>query len=98
MEATDLEGLNRRFLTERSKFTVELPKQREICPWNRGKHQEHTGGDQTDHSKAPMLKRSLNRLSLKVVLVPTGHSFGSVDFDSSRWLNQARRHKLEQLI
>ena len=42
MQATHPEGLNRRFLTERTEFSVELPKQGKICPGNRRKHEEQT--------------------------------------------------------
>ena len=42
MQATDPERLYRWFLTERSKFAVQLTKQGEIGPRNPGKHEEQT--------------------------------------------------------
>ena len=42
MQAAHPERLNRRFLTERSKFAVQLTEQGEIGPGNSWKHKEQT--------------------------------------------------------
>ena len=73
MKPTHPEGLNRRLLAKRSKLTVQLTEQRKIRPGNRRKHEEQTRRDQSDHSIAPILKRSLNPLWARVGVVLADH-------------------------
>ena len=42
MQAANLDSLNGRLLTERSKFAVQLTKQRKIRPGDRWNHEEQT--------------------------------------------------------
>ena len=79
MKPTHPEGLNRRLLAKRSKLTVQLTEQRKIRPGNRRKHEEQTRRDQSDHSIAPILKRSLNLLWAEVGVVLADHRHQGID-------------------
>ena len=79
VEATDSDGLCGRLLTKGTELPVQLPEQGKIRSRNRGKHQEQTRGDQSDHGTAPSLKRSLSPHRLRVVFIPADHGHQCID-------------------